>query len=225
MALPKIDVPVYKHKLVGLNKTIKFRVFNVKEQKILLHAKEEESNEAMIDAIKQIVELCTFGKVDVEKLPFFDLEDLMLQIRIRSVSDVSTVTFKDKEKNETVDVDVDLKKIKVQIPKDHDSVIYFTDTVGVKMKYPSLDMIKENEEQDLLVSCIDYIFDDEEIYKASDIETEEMEQWVDELGITETVKIKKFFDTMPRLRHEQEVELKDGTKHTLKFEGIDSFFV
>ena len=133
--LPKLDLIQYKHFLIGLNKTVRFRSFTVKEQKILLHAKEENTIDAFVDAIKQIVELCTFGDLNVDTLPFFDIEDLFVQMRIKSVSDMSLVNYTLKDeitdedgnvKDYTLELSVDLKEAKVSSKEGHDKVVKLT---------------------------------------------------------------------------------------------------
>ena len=226
--LPKVDLPVYEHFLVGMNKKVKFRCFTVKEQKILLTAKEEQGIDQQLLAVKQVVELCTMGKVDVDTLPYFDLEDLFLQIRIKSVSDTSDIGYEyvDKEGAKTpIDVKIDLKEAKVVTLPNHNKTIKFSDTIGIVMRYPSITEMTGNiNQEDLVIKCIESIFTKDEIYNTCDFSTEDMEAWLDGLGTEQLMKIKEFYDTMPRLRLEKEIDLPDDRKHKLVFEGLESFF-
>jgi hypothetical protein len=223
MALPKIDIPRYGHHLYGIDKDIKYRPFTVKEQKILLQAKESKSTGEEVDAIKQIIDLCTDGKLDVAGLPFFDIEDLFIRIRSKSVSDVSEIWYKNKETDERVKIVVNLSDLRVE-PKDgHEKKIMLTDTIGVMMKYPTLDMIlSDNKQDDFIPKCIDYIFDENEVY--NDFTTEELEEWVDDFDTGAMYKINNFFRTMPRIRYETEVKFKDGQTEVLKLEGLSDLF-
>lgn len=226
--LPKLDLPRYSHKLFGLNKTVKFRVFNVKEQKILLQAKEDDSVKSQSDAIKQLVDLCTFGQVDAGSLPYFDLEDLFLQTRIRSVSDTSMIQYEftgEEEKKTPIDVNIDLKQAKVISPEGHDKKLMFNEEIGVIMRYPTLDLMIEVEDQmEMIDYCIEFVFTKDETFKFTEFTKEERTDWIEGLGVSELIKIKEFFDSMPKLYLEKEIDLPDGTKHTLKFEGLQSFF-
>lgn len=227
--LPRLDLPRYKHKLVGLNKEIKYRGFTTKEQKILLSAKQDESVEQMIEAIKQILENCTFGEIDVDTLPYFDLEDLFLRIREKSVSDVVELAYNVKDKDgkhlEQIHLTIDLKQIKVQVDPEHTDKIQLSDEIGIKMLYPTVDMLKNiNNEMEMLKSCIECIYTADEVFYIKDYPNEEYEEFIDSLDVNALKKIKKFFDTMPRLKHEETITLKDGTKETIKFEGLQDFF-
>lgn len=225
MGLPKIDVTYYTHYLVGEDKKIKYRPFTVKEQKILLKAKESGDEEELVDSIFQIIELCTKG-LDTTNLAFFDVEDLFVRIRSKSVGELVEFIYKVKDTDEKINVQVNLDDVKVTIPEEHSKKIMLTDTVGVMMKYPSLDLIrqKDKSEEAMLKHCIDYIFDDEEVYYFKDFSEQEVDEWMEQFDLSVMKKIYDFFNTMPRIRYEQEVELSDGRKETLKFEGLEDLF-
>lgn len=224
-SLPKLDLPWYKHHLVGLDKDIKYRPFTVKEQKILLRAKESDDPSDMVAAMKQIIELCT-QNVEPDSLPFFDLEDIFLRIRAKSVSEVSEIGYRVKESGEKLTVTVDLDEVKVTTLPGHDKKIMLTDTVGLMMKYPTIDLLSQNstDDSEMIINCIDYVFDEEEVYNFADISSQEAQEWVDNFDTKIMLKIMDFFNTMPRLRHEVEVKLSDGEIETVKFEGIQDLF-
>lgn len=224
-SLPKLDLPWYKHHLVGLDKDIKYRPFTVKEQKILLRAKESNDAQDMVDAMKQITELCTQDVV-ADELPFFDLEDIFLRIRTKSVSEVSEIGYKVKDTDEKISVQINLDEVVVKQLPEHEKKIMLTDTVGVVMKYPTLEMLsgEATTDEDMILNCIDYVFDESEVYHFHDVSKQEAQEWVEDFDTSVMLKIHKFFETMPRLRHEVEIELKDGTKETIKFEGIQDLF-
>lgn len=226
MSLPKLDLPSYKHYLVGLQQEVKYRPFTVKEQKILLRAKQTEEQSDQMEAMKQIIDLCTFQKLDVENLAFFDIEDLFLRIRAKSVSEVCEIMYKVRDTDERVKVSINLDDVKVTQGENHERKIMLTDDVGVMMKYPSLETISSKiNDDDLVISCIDYVFDDEQVYHFNDLPKEEVQDWVDQFDVSILKNIRDFFDSMPRIRHEVEVELKDGSKETIHFEGIQDLFI
>jgi len=231
MPLPKIDLPRYKHHLVGLNKDIYYRGFTTREQKILLHAKESEDQDQTFEAIKQVVELCTFGEINIEKLPFFDIEDLFIRIRSKSVSDVVNLTYrvKDKDGNPTkdkIDIEINLNDVQVTTPEGHDPKIQLTPEVGVMMKYPPFHVLNSSrDEYELIKQSIDCVYNSEEVYYFKDAPKEEVDEWVDDLDVPALKQIKKFFDTMPRIRYEKEITLPDGEKEVLRFEGLSDFFL
>lgn len=230
MSLPKIDLPRYKHHLFGLNTTIHYRGFTTREQKILLAAKEDGSKEAMVEAIKQIIDLCTFGELDIDSIPFFDIEDLFIRIRAKSVSDISELTYRVKDENdeytdEKINVKIHLNDIKVTCPEGHDKKIMLSDDLGIMMQYPTLLMLeKETSEFEKIKECIECIFNSEEVWYIKDTDPKEVEEFIDSLDIPSLEKIKNFFDTMPRLRHEVNVKLKSGETKTIKYEGLQDFF-
>jgi hypothetical protein len=223
--LPKYELPRFKHKLYTIKKPIEFRTYTAGEQKQLLLVKEGTSQEKA-DAIKTVVKACTFEKIDVDELAYFDVEDLFLQIRSRSVSNECTVQFKVKDTDETVKVTVDLNDVKVKTTEDHDNNVRLTDSIGVVFKYPTLDMIVESEQKDLTVLCVDYIYDRETIITKADISEQELIDWFNSLDYDAMKKIAHFFDTMPKLSHEVEVKYKkDGEQKstTIVLEGINDF--
>lgn len=230
MPLPKLDIQHFSHKLVGLDKKIKYRPFTVKEQKILLHAKEAESPEQAMEAIAQIVGLCTNGDVDAYKTPVFDIEDLFLKIRSKSVSEIAEIAYLVKGTDQRIEVKIDLSKIQVTIPEGHSRKIMITDTIGLMMKYPTLGMAIDKTanqlaaDDNVIKTCIDYVFTEDEVFYFKDFSEEEVESWLESFDRDALMSINKFFETMPRIRHEEVVKLPDGKTQTLKFEGLMDFF-
>lgn len=226
MSLPKLDLPKYTHHLVGLDKKITFRPFTVKEQKILLQAKQSEEPDEQVNAIKQIIELCTYDDIDVDELPFFDIEDLFLRIRSKSVSEVSEIMYKVKDSDEKIKVSINLDQVKVQEKEGHSKKIMLTDSIGVMMKYPSLELLSkpELENDDLITESIDYVFTDDEVFFFKDFTDQEVQEWVEQFDVGVLKKIYEFFDTMPRIRHSVTINLKDGSSETINFEGLQDLF-
>jgi hypothetical protein len=233
MALPKIKHTLFEHYLTGLKKKVQFRAFTNQEQKALLIAKENKGKDEEFDsvllAIKQIITNCTLGKVDVDNLSIFDLEDLFLRIRSKSVSDVSTIKYRydytedGKKLSKFIEVTVNLDDVKVQTNEKHTNKIQLTDEVGIVMKYPTFSMMNIPEEE-LPIHCIDYIYDRESIYSSVDSTIEELTQFYNDIDIRGMLKIKEFFDTMPKIRYSTEVDLGNGEKETIVLERLEDFF-
>lgn len=229
MPLPKIDLPRYSHYLSGIDKTIKYRPFTTKEQKILLQAKEDGTEERLIESIMQVIELCVYDDIKVEDLPFFDIEDIFIRMRAKSVSDVVELKYRVKDKDneltdETVDVVVNLNDVKVTFPEGHDKKIMINDSIGIVMKYPTLSVLTINDDVSMMKHCVDYVFDQDQIYKGTDFTEEELDEFIDDFDTTVWKKIKEFFNTTPRLRHSEVVVLKDGSEQTILLEGLSDFF-
>ena len=236
MPLPKIVTPSFELTLPSNGKKIKYRPFLVKEEKILILAIESNSMKDITRAIKDILKNCiiTIG-IKVDELPTFDIEYLFLNIRARSIGESIdlVITCPDDEKtkvNSTIYID----EIEVKKNDEHDINIKIDDTYTMKMKYPSLDQfIDENfvfEGQsdnsfEIIASCIDMVYSEEEAWEAKDCSKKELLEFVEQLNSMQFKQIEKFFDTMPQLSHEIEVENPNTkVKSTVLLEGLASFF-
>ena len=236
MPLPKIVTPSFELTLPSTGKKIKYRPFLVKEEKILILAIESNSMKDITRAIKDILKNCILTKgIKVDELPTFDIEYLFLNIRARSIGESIdlVITCPDDEKtkvNSTIYID----EIEVKKNDEHDINIKIDDTYTMKMKYPSLDQfIDENfvfEGQsdnsfEIIASCIDMVYSEEEAWEAKDCSKKELLEFVEQLNSMQFKQIEKFFDTMPQLSHEIEVENPNTkVKSTVLLEGLASFF-
>ncbi len=236
MPLPKIVTPSFELTLPSNGKKIKYRPFLVKEEKILILAIESNSMKDITRAIKDILKNCIITKgIKVDELPTFDIEYLFLNIRARSIGESIdlVITCPDDEKtkvNSTIYID----EIEVKKNDEHDINIKIDDTYTMKMKYPSLDQfIDENfvfEGQsdnsfEIIASCIDMVYSEEEAWEAKDCSKKELLEFVEQLNSMQFKQIEKFFDTMPQLSHEIEVENPNTkVKSTVLLEGLASFF-
>lgn len=246
MALPKIDVPVYETKLISTGKVVKFRPFLVKEQKLFLMASQSEDIKESIDIIKQILNNCLMSKVNVDDLPTFDLEHLFIQLRARSVGEIVNLRYNcnnilESENNETktcngiVKFDLNILELQPKINEEHSNKIVITDKLGLVMKYPTFQMVNEVNVKnlndldgimELIVKCIDYIYDENQIYYAKDSTQEELMDFVDTMQQDDLEKIQLFFNTMPKF--EKKLDFKCAKcKHEeeITLEGIQNFFV
>ena len=238
MPLPKISTPVYELDLPSTGQSIQYRPFLVKEEKVLVIALESEDTKQITNAIKTVIKNCILTKnIKVESLPTFDIEYLFLNIRGKSVGeeiDVNVICPDDEETN--VSVKINLDDIKVQKSDDHTNKIKVDDNIMMEMKYPSLDQfIKTNfdfnnnaamdQSFDLIASCIDKIYTEEEAWSASDVSKKELIDFLEQMNSSQFKEIEKFFETMPRLSHKVEVvNPKTGVESEVILEGLANFF-
>ena len=236
MALPKLEVPIYELTVPSTDEKIKYRPFLIKEEKILLIAMESGANEDVIQAVKQIVSECTFNKLKLGNMPMFDVEYIFLQIRSKSVGEVSKLKILCRDDGETyANVEVDLTEIEVQVNDDHTNKIELTDEMGVIMKYPTIDSfstagisdITADNMLDVIVACIDKIYDKkgEEVYDSKDSSKKELMDFVEQMNTTQFQDVQAFFDSMPKLRHEVTVvNPKTKVENIVALSGLNDFF-
>ena len=236
MPLPKIVTPSYELTLPSNGKKISYRPFLVKEEKILILAIESDSLKEISRSIKDILKNCILTKgVKVDELPTFDIEYLFLNIRSRSIGESIELVVTCPDDGETkVNTTIYIDEIEVKKNKEHSTDIKIDDTYTMRMKYPSLDeFIDENfnfEGQsdnsfDIIASCIDMVFSEEEAWEAKDCTKKELIEFVEQMNSSQFKEIEKFFDTMPQLSHQIEVvNPKTKVKSTVTLEGLASFF-
>jgi len=237
MALPTIDTPRYELTLPSQDIKVQYRPFLVKEEKILLMAMESKNNNEIITATKNIINSCTFEQLDIDKLPMFDVEYLLLQIRAKSIGEISKfkVICPD-DKQTATDVEIDLSKIEVQVDDEHTNKVIVDEkrNLGLVLNYPSLEITKAGFDVNktdvdtmfnVITSCIDHIFEGEKTFPAKDSTKEELKSFLEELPQSAFLNIRKFFDTMPQLRYEVEVtNPKTNVKSKVTFKGLQDFF-
>ena len=237
MPLPKIEVPQYELTMPSSGELVKYRPFLVREEKILLVALESEEGKDVLNAVKDIVSACTFDKVDLGKLPMFDVEYIFLNIRAKSIGEVSKLRLKCPDDEETfADIELDLSEVMVQVNEGHSPKIELTDEMGLIMKYPSIDSFSDTGITDItadnmlevISSCIYQVYDKkgEEVFDAKDQTKKELTEFVESLNTTQFRAVQKFFDTMPKLKHTVELENpKTKVKSKIVLEGLNDFFV
>ena len=238
MALPRLDVPIYELVIPSTDEKIKFRPFLVKEEKILLIAMESGEPDDMIQAVKNIVDECTFNKLKLGDMPMFDVEYLFLNIRAKSVGEVSKLKVLCQDDMKTyANVEIDLSEVQVEVDGDiHSNKIELTDEMGVIMKYPTIDSFTKNGIKnitavnmiDVIASCVEQVYDKkgEEVYDSKDSTQAEIIDFVEQLNTTQFQKIQKFFDTMPRLQHTITVKNpKTKVESEVTLTGLNDFFV
>ena len=237
MALPKITTPTYELVIPSTDEKIKYRPFLVKEEKILLIAMESENQDDVINAIKQIVTECTFGKLKVGRMPMFDVEYLFLNIRAKSVGEVSELTLiAPDDKKTKVKVEIDLSEVQVEEEEGHTNKIELTDEMGIYMKYPTVDAfattgiseINASNMLDVISSCISQIYDKkgEEIYEAKDSTNKELVEFIEQLNSKQFADVQNFFDTSPKLKHTVTIKNPKTKKESkVVLSGLSDFFV
>ena len=238
MPLPKISTPTYELEIPSLKKSIKYRPFLVKEEKILIIAMESEDTKQISEAVKTVIGNCILTRgIKIESLATFDIEYLFLNIRGKSVGENVDVLITCPDDGKTqVPVSINLDEIKVQIEKDHSRDIKLDDKLILRMKYPSMEeFIKSNflnennisvdDTFDLICSCIEQVYDEEESWAASDFTKKELVEFLEQLTSNQFKLIEKFFETMPKLSHTLTVKNPNTeNENTIVLEGLTSFF-
>ena len=238
MPLPTIVTPSYELELPSTGKKVKYRPFLVKEEKLLVLALETESTKDISTAIKTVLKNCIQSRgVKVENLPTFDIEYLFLNIRGKSVGEEVEVNLiaPDDEVTE-VPVTINIDDIKIQKSEEHTNKVKLDDALIMEMKYPSLDQfIKSNfdfddkvsmdQSFDLIASCIDKIYNEEEVWSTADCTKKEVKEFLEQMNSMQFKEIEKFFETMPKLSHSVTfTNPKTKVESTVVLEGLSSFF-
>ena len=233
MPLPKIDLPLYEITLPSNGKKIKYRPFTVKEEKILLTAQQSKDPEQVVTAIKQIVNNCVVD-YDIDRLALFDLEYLLINIRSKSVDNSVEFEIEDPDTKEKVKLVLNLENVKVHRDENHTNKIQVDEKYTLFLKYPNIDdfaeiLTKENlsaeESYEILISCIDMLASDDEVYNFKDFTKKQIDEFIDSLHSDVTKKIKLFFETMPKVRHEIPYKNAKGEDKTFTIQGTQSFFM
>ena len=238
MPLPKIATPTYELELPSTGKTVTYRPFLVKEEKLLVLALESEDTKQITTAIKAVLKSCVQTKgIKVEQLPTFDIEFLFLNIRGKSVGEKLEVNVICPDDEETqVKVDINLDDIQIEKSEDHNNQIKLDDELMMEMKYPSLDeFIKNNfdfknenvmdQSFQLIASCIDKIYNEEEVWATADCTKKEVNEFLESMNSSQFKEIETLFETMPKLSHTIKVtNPKTKVESDVVLEGLASFF-
>ena len=236
MALPKLTTPTYELEIPSTDEKIKYRPFLVKEEKILMMALESKSSGDITQAVKDIVSECTFNKVNIDLMPMFDVEYIFLNIISKSVGEVSKLKILCPDDKKTyADVELDLNEVNVQVGEDHTNKIDLGNGTGMIMQYPSIDSFKDSGIRDINASnmlevistCILQIFEEEgkKVYDPKDQTKKELTDFIEQLNTKQFKDVQKFFDTMPKLKHDimiKNPKPKKESKVTLT--GLNDFF-
>mgnify|MGYP006275357759 CR=1 FL=1 len=242
MPLPKIITPTYELTLPSNQKTIKYRPFIVKEEKILIVAMESGDSAQIRNAVKDVLKNCVMTRgVKIDTLPSFDIEYLFLNIRAKSVGETVELIVTCPDDNETqVEKTVNIDEVSVIIPEGHSSTIQVDENITVKMKYPSLqEFIESNfdfksspnsqetidKSFEIAASCIDMVYTKEESWAASELTKKEVVDWLQTFDSNQFRGIENFFETMPKLSHTLKVTNPNtNVESEVTLEGLSSFF-
>jgi hypothetical protein len=230
--LPKIEHPIHTIKIPSMDKEFKFRPFLVKEEKLLLIAKESEEPTDILVAIKQIVTNCCLDELDTDELTIFDLEYTFLKIRSFSVDNIVNISFRDVDDGQLYDFEIDLDTIKVVFPKQNDPNIKIDDNSGFIMKYPSaalysddtfLDIEKEHMFE-LIIRCVKQIYNGDEVYDSEDLSPEEIGDFLEALDLKTFSKVQEFLSNSPTMKHELFYTDSSGIDKKIVLRSLNDFF-
>lgn len=233
MALPQIDVPTFKMKIDSLGKDYKFRPFLVKEEKILVMASESSDKNDMLHAAQQVITNCSYGKVDGEKLPMFEVQKVFLSLRSQSVGNIIELSAKCGECQESNEVFLDIDTIEIIKDDNHSNRIELTKDIVIEMTYPSVEEVaslaRAEEEIDIYIvaaNSIDKIYTADEVIDFQSSPPAERVEWIENLSPEQFGKVKNFFETMPQLYHTIDFKCKTCKKDNyLVIDGYENFFV
>lgn len=232
MSLPKIEYPIHLINIPSINKKIKFRPFLVKEEKLLLMAKESDNLADNLLATKQVINNCCLEPLDINKLAIFDLEYIFLKLRALSVDNMVKLSYVDNEDNKTYTFDVDLNEVETKFPESNSNKIELTKTSGIIMKYPSASLYDDKEflnlDKDymfqLIIKCLDKFYDDDTVYEFKDYKQKEIEEFLDNLNIKTFEKINEFLINTPKLLHVINYKNSLGNDRKIELSSLNDFF-
>jgi hypothetical protein len=236
MALPKLTTPTYELEIPSTDEKVKYRPFLVKEEKILLMAMESGENKDIIQAVKDIVSECTFNKLNLGTLPMFDVEFIFLNIRAKSIGEISKISLLCPDDKKTyTEVDIDLSKVRVQVGDEHTNKIELSDEMGMIMTYPTIDSFGEtgiatitaSNMLDVIGSCVLQIYEEkgEKVYEAKDQTKKELTEFIESMNTKQFKKLQAFFDTMPKLKHDVKIKNPKTKKESkITLQGLNDFF-
>ena len=236
MALPKLITPTYELEIPSTDEKIKYRPFLVKEEKILMMAMESKATADITQAVKDIVTECTFGKVKIDNMPMFDVEYIFLNIRAKSVGEVSKLKLLCPDDGKTyAEVELNLNDVKVHVGEDHTNKIELDNGMGMIMNYPTIDSFKDSGIRDINASnmldvisgCILQIYEEDgkKTYDPKDQSKKELIEFIEQLNTKQFKDVQNFFETMPKMKHEITIKnpkTKKESKVTLT--GLNDFF-
>lgn len=229
MPLPKISQPIYSLTLPSNNKTIRYRPFTVREEKLLMIAQESDDRKDIINVYKQLINNCCIDPVDVDKLASFDIEYFFIQLRAKSVSNIAKVLVTDRDDGEQYEVEVNLDNVQVTKSQDIGNKIELTDSVGVILQYPTFEVLANNKKDEvdiltILRGCITQIYEGEEVFDAVNYTPKEVDEFILSLNKQQIEKIQQFFEAMPKVIAKCKYVAKNNEVKEITIEGLDSFF-
>jgi hypothetical protein len=231
MSLPKIATPTFELDLPSSGK-IEFRPFLVKEEKILLMARESGDRGDITRALKQIINNCAITEgFDVDKIPLFEMEYIFINLRANSIDDKIRARVIDSDDGKTYEIEVDLKEIKIE-GTDPDPTIEIENGIGVKMKYPTAKLTDELKDvksitdlnYQIIKNSIEHVYDAEDVYPWTEVTDEEKDEFLNSLNVKAYDKLIEFLDSLPNIKHVVTYENSEGKTKRVVFKTLDDFF-
>lgn len=227
MSLPTITAPTFTVDVKSLNKTIKMRPFLVKEEKILLLASETDDVAEIANVMRQVISACCLDELDVDALPYFDLQNIFIRLREQSIGSITDFTLICGQCSHRTPTQLDLNQIQIKETDGHTNKIDIDQGIGVIMKYPRMESLVNEKKPiyDLVVESIDKIYNDEEIFDVKEYTTDELKSFVDNLSNAHFAKIVEFFETAPKVQHLIEYKCANcETENVVLVDGVQNFF-
>ena len=234
MALPKLNTARYETTVPSTGRTVEYRPYLVKEEKILMIALESQNQNAVLRAVKDVIESCVFDDINVNNLAIFDVESLFISLRAKSVGEGVEVNVKCEECDGENQHKVDLEEIAIPEIKDQEKNIMLTGDVGVTMRYPSFEDMENIEGEglqsvegimNLISNCVDSVYDKDSVYKGSDQSENEMTEFVESLNSEQFQKLSDWFEGMPAISHTIKFDCISCKAHNeQELRGLQSFF-
>lgn len=231
--LPKIDKPIYKIEIPSLKKEEPFRPFLVKEEKLLLMAKDSEDQTDILSSISQVVHNCSLNpNLKIDELCLFDLEFIFLKLRAFSVNNIVKMAVTDFEDGKEHEVEIDLNDVKMSFPDDKNNIIEINKKTGLIMKYPSASLYKDKEFLEisdeylfeLMIRCVDKIYDGDQVFESSNYTKAQIGEFLENLDIKTFNKIKGFLDSTPKLKHVVKYKNSLGNEKQIELNSLNDFF-
>jgi hypothetical protein len=236
MALPKLAAPRFALEIPSTGKRISFRPFLVKEEKALLMAAQSEDTVDMIDAVKDVISACVVDDTfDVEKIPYFDLEYIFLNIRAKSISEIvkleyrhtGGVNYQGIACDAVTPVEINLEQVKVHKDPDHTNKVKLDDRLGIELRYPTINdvrMVSDGaDEIEMLAKCIVSVYDEDSVYEPDNMQ--DSIDFIESLNNEQFMRIMQFISTMPKLRHTFSYRCRGcGQEDKVTLEGMSDFF-
>jgi hypothetical protein len=233
MPLPKIELPLYELTLPSNGKKVQYRPFTVKEEKILLMAQESKDSSQIIQSIKQVINNCLID-YEIDNLAIFDVEYILITLRSRSIDNLVKFTIDDPDTKEKIELALDISEVKVEKSSDHTNKIKLNEEYILLMRYPSIDeyagILLDNKSEsqksfDIMIKCMDMLASEKEVLKFKDFSEKEIQEFVDSLTNDVVKEIKKFFDTMPKIRFELDYKNSKNDMKKFVIQGTETFFI
>ena len=234
MPLPKIKHPIHEFTIPSTGKKELFRPFLVREEKLLLIAKASGDQADILRAVKQIVNNCAINKsFDIDKIAIFDVEYLFLRLRAVSINNMVKVSYIDNDDKQVYDFEIDLLKVEVKFPENIEQVIKVDDKIAIVMRHPPASLFDDKDFADsgedafyeLILRCIDKIYEGDDIFDPADYSKEEIEEFLNELGVEVFEKIQTFMSKMPKLYHRIEYKNKNEKDRVIELTTLTDFFM